>query len=404
MGRALSASLFKGVPTSAINQIKQFADDLRNMPTEYFEAKPQRIVDLSEFKGAAVPHDASEKTLEILRRNGINHVERYDRNNEDARREAIRRIAQGNDLLLNETEYTNLIKSFAKNEVKKAFKHEVSEGILSQSKQLVKSEDRKMVIRKAIVTTFQKLQKAIAKQMLYPEKDPVVLDDLLRIKTLGHNTPEHALDSFVQHEEPAVRVSAIHELPLKDHHLHTLVHDADPTVAKQAVRSSKAQEAHLLAALERPDHDLHALVAMHPNATENTLHGVLDGDHPHEVKVAAVANPKNDLASLMGVVRRYTDLPDHAPELDLLIEALEHPHADQPLYQSVLHGSYPAEAKSVAASKLMDDGQLQAAVKHPDDLVALGAVASPKTRSGHYHHAMSDSVKKAIAMKFGGAV
>ena len=404
MGRSLSSAGFSGVSTGVVNQIKQFADDLRNLPTEYFEAKPQRIVNLSEFKGAAVPHDASEKTLEILRRHGINHIERYDRNNEDARREAIRRIAQGNDLLLNEAEYANLIKSFAKNEVKKAFKHEVSEGILSQSKELVKSEDRKAVIRKAIVTTFQKLQKAIAKQMLYPEKDPVVLDDLLRIKTLGHNTPEHALDSFVQHEEPAVRVSAIHELPLKDHHLHTLVNDADPTVAKQAVRSSKAQEGHLLAALERPDHDLHALVAMHANATENTLHRVLEGEHPLEVKAAAIANPKNDLASLMGAVRRFVDLPDHAPETDLLIEALEHPHADQPLYQSVLHGSYPSEAKAVAASKLLDDAHLQSAVNHPDELVALGAVASPKARSGHYYHASSDAVKKAIAMKFGGAI
>jgi hypothetical protein len=404
MGRSLSSAGFSGISTGVVNQIKQFADDLRNMPTEYFEAKPQRIVDLSEFKGAAVPHDASEKTLEILRRNGINHVERYDRYNEDARREAIRRIAQGNDLLLNETEYTNLIKSFAKNEVKKAFKHEVSEGILSQSKQLVKSEDRKMVIRKAIVTTFQKLQKAIAKQMLYPEKDPVVLDDLLRIKTLGHNTPEHALDSFVQHEEPAVRVSAIHELPLKDHHLHTLVNDADPTVAKQAVRSSKAQEGHLLAALERPDHDLHALVAMHANATENTLHRVLEGEHPLDVKLAAVQNPKNDLPALMGAARRYTEATDDSPEAEILTEILSHPHADQPLYQSVLHGNFPSTAKAIAASKLIDDTHLTNALTHPDELVALGAVASPKARSGHYHHANSDSVKKAIAMKFGGAV
>jgi hypothetical protein len=39
---------------------------LYNLPTEYFEAKIERIVDLSEFKGALIPENTPKKAIDIL--------------------------------------------------------------------------------------------------------------------------------------------------------------------------------------------------------------------------------------------------------------------------------------------------------------------------------------------------
>jgi hypothetical protein len=47
------------------------------LPTEYFEIKPQRAVGLNEFAGAIVPESASGKTIDILRRGGINDLQFY---------------------------------------------------------------------------------------------------------------------------------------------------------------------------------------------------------------------------------------------------------------------------------------------------------------------------------------
>lgn len=68
---------------------------LRNMPTEYFEAKAGRAVDLSEFSYAVVPKGTPSDVLTILRESGIK-VKRYDADSPASREEAIRST---NDIL-----------------------------------------------------------------------------------------------------------------------------------------------------------------------------------------------------------------------------------------------------------------------------------------------------------------
>lgn len=101
--RALAASGYKpgDVPEPVKAQIRQFAQELTTMPTEYFEAKPQRAVGLHEFRGAAVPHDASPETLDVLRQHGL-RVEPYKRGDEEDRKRAIQKLAQEHDLMLSE--------------------------------------------------------------------------------------------------------------------------------------------------------------------------------------------------------------------------------------------------------------------------------------------------------------
>lgn len=73
-------------------KIRSFLDDLKAMPTEYFEAKPQRVVQLQEFTGAVVPSDATSTTLAILKRHGI-EVEKYDTSKPDDRARAVRDLS-----------------------------------------------------------------------------------------------------------------------------------------------------------------------------------------------------------------------------------------------------------------------------------------------------------------------
>ena len=65
------------------------------------EAKPQRAVGLREFRGAAVPHDASPETLETLRHHGL-RVEPYKRGDEEDRKRAIQKLTREQDLMLSE--------------------------------------------------------------------------------------------------------------------------------------------------------------------------------------------------------------------------------------------------------------------------------------------------------------
>jgi len=65
-------------------------NDLKNMPTEYFEIKPQRGVQLNEFEGAIVPKEVTETTLEILKRNGVENIYKYK--NEEERKKLFQKF------------------------------------------------------------------------------------------------------------------------------------------------------------------------------------------------------------------------------------------------------------------------------------------------------------------------
>lgn len=99
--RELKENGFNDIPADLHRRIADFASDLVKMPTEYFEAKPQRIVHFGEFRGAAVPHDARPETIKLLRDHGID-VETYPKGDADARWAAVRRLSEAKKLLLAE--------------------------------------------------------------------------------------------------------------------------------------------------------------------------------------------------------------------------------------------------------------------------------------------------------------
>lgn len=56
---------------------KKLGSQLKTMPTEYFEAKPQRAVSLSEFSGAIIPKETSQSARYVLSKHGIDNILEY---------------------------------------------------------------------------------------------------------------------------------------------------------------------------------------------------------------------------------------------------------------------------------------------------------------------------------------
>ena len=72
------------VTETSVNDIVSLVTDISNMPTEYFEAKPKRAVELNEIATAIIPDNTSEATKTRLSDMGVNYLE-YESGNEDAR-------------------------------------------------------------------------------------------------------------------------------------------------------------------------------------------------------------------------------------------------------------------------------------------------------------------------------
>ena len=71
----------------------EFKTKLKEMPTEYFESKYLGKLELSNFKLAIIPKNASKETKEILAKNGIKY-KTYDPKLPDSRIEVIKREAE----------------------------------------------------------------------------------------------------------------------------------------------------------------------------------------------------------------------------------------------------------------------------------------------------------------------
>ena len=62
-----------------MKEMDELVTAIKKMPTEYFEVKPNRIMEVDEFSGALVPDDVSEDVIARLNRMGVNRIEKYSR-------------------------------------------------------------------------------------------------------------------------------------------------------------------------------------------------------------------------------------------------------------------------------------------------------------------------------------
>lgn len=91
--QALVRAGFKQVDQTTVDLASESIKALRNASTDYFEAKPQRAVKLSEFRAAVVPKGVSQEVKDVLTKNGIEVVE-YNKKTEGARDAAIQKTAK----------------------------------------------------------------------------------------------------------------------------------------------------------------------------------------------------------------------------------------------------------------------------------------------------------------------
>lgn len=79
LDRALKENQFdvERIPDDLKAKMRDFVDEMREWPTEYFEAKILRAVDLSEFKAAVVPKGTHQRVIDMLESKGL-HVATYN--------------------------------------------------------------------------------------------------------------------------------------------------------------------------------------------------------------------------------------------------------------------------------------------------------------------------------------
>lgn len=83
-------------------KVLQLYEDISNMPTGYFEAKPQRAVGFDEVLAAVIPNDASAEVKAALENTGVRMIE-YTSGDEKARLDAVNSV-EGARFQLRETQ------------------------------------------------------------------------------------------------------------------------------------------------------------------------------------------------------------------------------------------------------------------------------------------------------------
>ena len=69
--------IYKNVSPELKAEISSYISGLKQMPSTYFEIKPQRSVGIGEFKGALIPHDIPVQAKEMLQNYGIQDIHTY---------------------------------------------------------------------------------------------------------------------------------------------------------------------------------------------------------------------------------------------------------------------------------------------------------------------------------------
>jgi hypothetical protein len=84
---------YKELPDELKYEAMQYLSRLRKMPTEYFEAKPQRAVEFGEFSGAVVPENIMNDVEPRLKNLGVREIIPFNPEEEGAQQKAFREFS-----------------------------------------------------------------------------------------------------------------------------------------------------------------------------------------------------------------------------------------------------------------------------------------------------------------------
>lgn len=92
MGRSTSyADATPEARDAARAALARLKEEVKNMPTEYFEAKPRSVAQIGDFDAAVVP-EGNQDALEILRRAGVSDIRTYGEQPGQTRADVIRQF------------------------------------------------------------------------------------------------------------------------------------------------------------------------------------------------------------------------------------------------------------------------------------------------------------------------
>lgn len=325
---------FTGVPSHLVQEVHDFARKLQDMPTEYFESKPQRVVGINEFQGAAIPHGSPQSTLDILKHHGINHVEMYDKDKPGDRAAAIARIHAAKNLFLGEMPMT---KSEV-DEVDRMLRH----PSVAERKMALKLAN---VQSKHLVRAFADPEEEVRQLALHhPALDHDALMGLMQqddaedsqLKALHH--PQIASDHLralyhkvrmlpVPQRAPLVRAIAT-QPALETSLIHDMLADGNGLVAIDSLRADPEDLARVVADfLEQPDNPRLRVLArralVHPNLDPAVARDAFkDGDYDTRYTIACGPNLPADLAKDVLVNGQF---PAHDHEALLRIAIVQNP-------------------------------------------------------------------------------
>ena len=130
------------VTETNVNDIVSLVTDISNMPTEYFEAKPKRAVELNEIATAIIPDSTSEATKTRLKDMGIKYLE-YESGNENSRLNALNSLED--DVLFSKREdiiNSNTERTFSYDEL--VAKGEIKGVVIKKNQQVKLTADGKV--------------------------------------------------------------------------------------------------------------------------------------------------------------------------------------------------------------------------------------------------------------------
>ena len=116
------------IPDSLLNKVIDDLDNLKNLPTDYFEAKPQRAVGLDEVKAIVIPNNMNQELKQQLIDRGLNVVE-YDANKEGDRQAKIKALDEYKFSKNSNTWQEYLEKEFPAKGTRTNFK-DINQGVL----------------------------------------------------------------------------------------------------------------------------------------------------------------------------------------------------------------------------------------------------------------------------------
>jgi hypothetical protein len=92
MGQSVSwADAPEGAKQAANEALTRLKNVVKDMPTEYFEAKPRSVAQIGDFDAAVVP-EGNQEALEILRRAGVSDIRTYGEQPGQTRADVIRQF------------------------------------------------------------------------------------------------------------------------------------------------------------------------------------------------------------------------------------------------------------------------------------------------------------------------